>query len=250
MIKPKILTRAEINNVVIPPRTESYTPISCKLIFDTVDRLAEEFKIVLTGEQHLLSSKGKVQRLRFFFSKNGDFTKELVVLNSYDKSLALRAASGTNVYICSNGVIVGDIKIYRKHTSDVDLEIEGFIRDCMQDMINQEVLANDYKEKFSNLIVDEEFIGTTLGRFFFEFDCLSSTQLNMIKAEFKKPSFDYGVHPMSLWAFYQHVTYALTFETAHDYLDNRTTIQKYFADYYWKATQPFSEFEIIEVDED
>ncbi len=238
MIKPKLYTdRTPALAVYVPEKTESYTPVPTKLIFDTVDRLADEFKLVICGEQHLLSERGQVQRLRFFFSKGEEFTKELVIVNSYNKSLALRAASGTNVYICSNGVIVGDIKIYRKHTGDVDKEVEGFIRECMTDMIEQQEMAQTNKKLFSQISVDNQFIGETLGRFFYEFEYLNTTQLNIVKKEFEKPTFDYKVAPMSLWAFYQHVTYALTFETAHNYLETRRGIQEYFADYVHRLSQ-------------
>lgn len=100
MIKPKLYTdRSVVLSVPVPEKTESYTPVPCSLIFDTVDKLANEFSLTLCGEQHLLSARGKSQRLRFFFSKGEEFTKELVVINSYDKSIALRAASGTSVFV-------------------------------------------------------------------------------------------------------------------------------------------------------
>lgn len=107
----------------------------------------------------------------------------------------------------------------------------------MQDMIEQEEMVAWNKKNYSDIFIDDQFIGETLGRLYYEYNYLSSTQLNIIKGQFEKPSYDYKVHPRSLWAFYQHVTYALTFETAGDYLETRRGIQEYFANYVYRLSQ-------------
>lgn len=237
MIKPKLVSdRATVLAQNVPVRTESYTPVSCQLIFDTVDKLSEEFKLLLTREEFLLSNRGQQQRLRFFFGTD-EFTKELVVLNSYDKSLALRAASGTNVFICSNGVMIGDIKIYKRHVSTVDEQVEEFLRECFQEMQENLEYMQHTKLAYSSIEITKSFIGETLGKLFYELEYLGSSQLNIVKKQFEKPSYDYGVSPMSLWAFYQHVTYSLTYESANNYLEIRRGIQEYFANYAFNETE-------------
>lgn len=243
MIKPKLFSdRNSVLKVPVPPKTESYTPISCQLIFETIDNLSKEFNINLTQEEFLLSSGGRQQRLRFFFG-SGEFVKELVVLNSYDKSIALRAASGTNVFICSNGVMVGDIKIYKRHVSNVDDQIEDFLRECFQEMEENIDYIRHIKVSYSNFLLDRESISNILGQLFFKLNLLSTTQLNTIKREYEKPSYDYGTDPLSMWTLYQHVTFSMRYETALNYLETRRSIQKYFADYVFDNSEELKEAE-------
>ena len=48
-------------------------------------------------------------------------------INSYDKSSRLAYASGTQVFVCANGMISGDIKQLRKHTKNVFQDIDGML---------------------------------------------------------------------------------------------------------------------------
>lgn len=229
--------RATVLAQVVPAQTESYTPVSCQLIFKTVDQLVKEMNLTIIKEEFLLHGNGQKQRLRFFFGvPNSEFVRELVIINSYDKSIALRAASGVTVIVCSNGTILGDIKIYRKHTGTVDEEVENFLRDCFVNMLEIYQYAQETKDRYSNVHVDANDIGTILGRLFYEYGYLSSSQLNIVKNQFENPSFDYGVDENSLWAFYQHLTYALTREPANDYLENRRGIQEVIANFYQNTT--------------
>lgn len=248
MIKHLPITdRATVLAQPVPEQTESYTPVSCELIFKTIDRLSKELNLTVSSEEFLLSGNGKKQRLRFFFGvPDSGFTHELVVINSYDKSIALRAAAGTSVFVCSNGIILGDIKIYRKHTGTIDQEVEQFFRDCFTNMFEIYEHAQETKEAYSELILTDEEIGTILGRLFYEYEYLSSSQLNIVKKEFEKPSFEYGVDPKSLWAFYQYLTFALGKETADDYLENRRGIQEVIAEFYtgdYIDENPFFDYE-------
>lgn len=237
-----VYDRASLLAIPVPPETESYTPLPVKLIFDTIDSLSNELGLTITKEEFLLHGNGNKQRLRFFFGvPNSDFTRELVLISSYDKSIALRASSGVSVVACSNGTLIGDIKIYRKHTGTVDEELKEFLRDCLVDMQEIYQYAEETRDKYKNVILTPEQIGIVLGRCFFEFEYLSSSQLNIVKEQFKRPKYDYEADPMSLWSFYQHLTYALQNESAVDYLENRRGIQEVIADFY-SSTLPFTEY--------
>ena len=227
------LTRADLLAIPTPVKTASYTPITCEQIFNTLDKLCLEFGISVKSENFTIRRHGDQQRMRFFFDGNIDtFSKELVIINSYNKSIALRAAAGTSVVVCSNGVLVGNIKIYKKHTSNVDVLFEEFLRDCIADMTNLYQFAEDTAAEYKDVILTEEDIARYLGEMFFSEDTLSSTQLNIVKREFEKPSYDYGCDPYSLWAFYQHLTLALNKENVEDYLETRIAIQENIGNIY------------------
>ena len=54
--------------------------------------------------------------MKFMFDTNNDrFKFEIVVINSYNKSISLRAAGGAAVFACFNGMVIGDYRIQEKH---------------------------------------------------------------------------------------------------------------------------------------
>lgn len=226
-----ISDRQVVLNIPVPQETETYTPLPAHLIFGTIDKLCQELGLTITKEEFLLHGNGNKQRMRFFFSvPDSDFTRELVLISSYDKSIALRAASGVTVVVCSNGCLIGDIKIYRKHTGSVDQELEQFLRDCLTDMQTMYQYAEETREKYKSIVLTPEQVSIVLGKCFFELEYLSSSQLNIVKEQFKHPKYDYEADPMSLWSFYQHLTYALQGEPADNYLESRQGIQLLIAD--------------------
>ena len=251
MKRNQIVTdRASILAVPVPAETETYTPVPASLIFNTIDRLCTEFSVNIQSEEFFCGAEGERQRLRFFFNiPNSEFVRELVVINSYNKTIALRAASGTSVFVCSNGMVLGDIKIYRKHTGTIDEEVEQFLRECFVDMMNIYQHAEATKQAYSDIIITKQEVAHILGECFFEYEYLTSSQLNIVKKEFEKPSFNYGVDPNSLWQFYNHLTYALQKEDPGDYLNTRIGIQKMIAEFYERVS-PFEEVEYTEFDED
>lgn len=244
-----VYNRANVLAIPVPEQTETYTPVSAQLIFQTIDEVCEELGLVISEEEFLLHGNGERQRMRFFFNVPGsDFTKELVLISSYDKSIALRAASGTSVFVCKNGTILGDIKIYRKHTGTVDEELKQFLIDSLLNMQEIYQYAEESRDKYKSIILSKEDISLVLGQCFFEFEYLSSTQLNIVKKEFDKPSFDYKSDPMSMWSFYNHLTLAVNGESPSDYLENRRGIQELIVNlYHNKVNDSYEEYDSYEV---
>lgn len=224
--------RASLLAVAVPQRTESYTPISIQSIFETIDRLVKERGLVISGEEFFMSSQGQRQRLRFFFhGDDAEFKRELIMISSYDKSIALRGAAGMNVFVCSNGVIVGDILIYNKHTGAVDEKLDDFLNSCFVEMENAYRHILETSASFKKTIINEEAIGQIVGECLWK-EYISSSAFHIIKKEYEKPSYNYNCDPKSLWALYNHVTLAMKDQRPENYLENRQGVQEVFAKFY------------------
>ncbi len=110
-------------------------------------------------------------------------------------------------------MVSGEISYGRKHIgsalADIDSNIEYQIKNAHsifnnieQDKMNMQQEHMSFQQQCAIaglLYIDEEII--------------NNQQLNIIKQEMHKPSFDYNADLESTWSFYNHVTHAL--KTTH-----------------------------------
>ena len=124
--------------------------------------------------------------------------------------------------VCFNGMVAGDMMNFkRKHTGSADYDVKVHLADQIKN-------AEKY---YKRLISDKELMKTiTLnckeqseltGRLFIEEDLLDTQQMTCIKNEIDKPSYKYGVHENTAWAFYNNVTHALKKAHPRDWLSDQ-----------------------------
>lgn len=87
------------------------------------------------------------------------------------------------------------------------------------------------KQRMQNIEVTKKTTAELLGRMYIEEGIITSTQLNIIKGELEKPSFDYG-HKDSLWELYNHTTYALKSATPTTWLQQQIDNHQFFTSEY------------------
>ena len=67
-----------------------------------------------------------------------------------------------------------------------------------------------------------------IGQLFFKEEVLNTMQLNIIKNEIKKPSFDYKVDNDSAWALYNHITLALKETHPAEWMESQGIVHRVF----------------------
>jgi hypothetical protein len=65
------------------------------------------------------------------------------------------------------------------------------------------------KNSLKNTVLTKREQSELLGRLFADEEIISSNQINCIKKEMTKPSYDYNCDQDTAWAFYNHVTHSL-----------------------------------------
>jgi hypothetical protein len=178
--------------------------------------------------------------------------------NSYDKSTRFQCGIGAHVFVCSNGLIHGDLSTYgRKHTGNADSDIASHIA-------AQIGLAN---HKFKQLVAHKDILkGLTLsttaqaellGRLFVEEELIDSQQLSIVKNEMEKPSYNYGVDPDTAWMFYNNVTHALKKTHPRRWMDKQGKFHKFMESeiisaytQYPKDSPPIEDILLEEIDMD
>jgi hypothetical protein len=153
--------------------------------------------------------------------------------NSYDKSMRFKCAIGAYVFVCSNGMVRGDMGSWgRKHTGSAD-------QDTIETIQSQISKAKDYyrqlvydKETMKDIMVSDTVRAQLIGRLYFEEDLLNSEQLSMIKQQIHNPTYEYNADKKSLWSLYNHITYSLRASHPKNWLDNQRLVHWFFTQEY------------------
>jgi len=194
----------------LPLQTRTYKPISHQQLIDLTLEGIEKAGFVLERELYSSARDGQIANGRYHLKYGDDPEMGLMIgwQNSYDKSLSLKFAIGAYMHICANGSVCGDIGAFRKKHQG---EIQTFTPETITAYIAQagdiyDKLVRD-KEALKRISVDLRKASEIVGRLYIQEDCISSTQINIVKREIKNPTYDYGCSG-SAWELYNHCTLA------------------------------------------
>jgi Domain of unknown function (DUF932) len=185
-----------------------YRSVPLKEIFDILDELTGEAGWTLSSEYHQTASKGQQHLLRFAYDTHNPLFKfEIVILNSYNKTIALKVAAGVSVTACFNGMICGEFVIDRKHTGSVKEDLSAFFKGFINKKDAAVAEAEEMWKVFNETEINKFDIYCLLGELFMR-DCLNTQQLNAVKNEIELNVQYEGCTDKSLNLLYQHVTFA------------------------------------------
>jgi len=222
-LKIRETTKSFILVASLPQATATYTVISHEDIINKVYEVLKLHNLEIDRELYACNSDATIAR-GIFHLKSGsdpDMGMSLSWVNSYDKSTKFSCAVSGHINISDALMISSNQGSYtRKHTGDALVETNSSIT-------HQIINANDYynlliadKEAMKTIIIPAERRAELMGRLYFINQLITSDQLNVVKREFAKPSFDYGVDLNSLWFFYCSFSLALK-ETHPKYFMNQ-----------------------------
>lgn len=219
----------------LPERTDSYTPIGHGKIIESTTELLQKMNFKITRSIYRASGDGLIGQGEYHLVYGNDSEMGLMLAwqNSYNKSTSFKYAIGAHVFVCANGMVAGDLASYRrKHTGTADLE--AFEQISMQ--------ITEAKNIFDKLILDREQlkpirltereIAEIMGRLYVEKEIITSTQLNIMKRELEKPSFDYGVPTDSAWSLYNYATHSFKEDNPRNWIKRHVDLHDFFGDHF------------------
>ena len=206
-----------VDRKICPTPTNSYTPI---MNHEVVETITDQCRNILPNNYIAESSQYVLAREdKHFFGlhtyRNGETGIKLAVgfCNSYDKQISLKVACGSQVQVCTNLMITGDVFVMRKHTKYIDAEYKDLVGDALseahmayhnslmlRDEASQMEMTDDRAYKFLGLLAGHNVLGTR--------------QFKKAMHEWKKPSYDHGIG--TAWTFYNAVTEAMKTSQVRD----------------------------------
>ena len=233
MARLSTATESFVRSIQLPEKTETYTPISHGSVIDLTRESLKNIGLGVVNEEYRTSRDGRVLQSIYTldFSSDSEMRMMFAWANSYDKSMRFKCAIGTQVFVCSNGMLRGDTASYsRKHSTYADEDIYGEIANQLSIAETRYKQFSIDRDEMKEVVVPEKRMLEVYASMFFKHDLLTTEQLNTIKSEYLDPSFDYNCDRNSLWANYQHITHALKTTHPRDYMKNQKEVHKYICD--------------------
>lgn len=225
-----LTTKDLLIDTPISVETRTYKPVSHTQLIDLTLNSIDKAGFVLDKEIYSSAKDGKVANGKFTIKNVADSEMQLQIgwQNSYDKSLSLKFAIGTKIFICSNGCVSGDYGSFKKKHQG---EIQTFAPSAMIDYIKR---AGDAftkmqaeREQMKEIEIDRKIQAELVGRMLIEKEFIQSTQLNIIKGELNKPTHSYGA-PNSLWELYQFTTFSMKEVHPSLWMENHMEAHSFF----------------------
>lgn len=204
-------TKYYITGAEVPRETKSYKPISHGQLIDLTMESIHQAGFVLDSESYSSARDGQIANGRFAIRNVADKEMQLQIgwQNSYDKSLSLKFAIGTRIFICQNGCVSGDYGAFKKkHEGNVQEFAPAKIVEYIKAAGDAFLKLQKEREAMKLVEIDRRTTAELVGRMIIEQEFIESTQLLIIERELKHPTFDYNASG-TLWELYQHTTFAM-----------------------------------------
>ena len=217
-------------NAEIPQQTRTYKPVSHGQLMDLTLNGIEKAGFQLDSETYSAAANGQVANGKFTISNVADSEMQLQIgwQNSYNKSLTLKFAIGTRIFICQNGCVSGDYGAFKKkHVG----EIQSFTPQAITDYIKSAGEAfrrmQNERDEMKQIEISSKVKAELIGRMIIEEEFIQSTQLNIIKRELKSPTHNYGA-PDSMWELYNYTTFAMKEVHPSLWMENHIAAHNFF----------------------
>lgn len=230
MRKSKYNADVDLLKSITVESTETYTAITHKEIIELVEEVAKDNNVKLYDTKFYSANNGKIAEGQYTLDfADADFQLKFVWQNSTDKTVSFKCAIGSEVFLCTNGCVWGDLgSMKRIHTGDADTEVKNKITELFK---NAEQTFEEYKalavilKSINDMTYQKQFM--VIGDLFFQ-GLINSDQINCLKREYDKPTFDYG-YPETLWELWQNITHSFKLVSPRHFLSNQIKISQYFA---------------------
>jgi len=225
-------TKDVLANVDLPMQTRTYKPVSHTQLIDLTLESIHQSGFTLDSEKYSMARDGNVANGNFAIRNIADSEMQLQIgwQNSYDKSLTLKFAMGTHIFICQNGCVSGDMGSFKKkHVGEIQTFTPQAISEYIKTAGDVFMQMQHEREAMKQIELSKRITADLIGRMYIEQDFIESTQLNIIKRELNKPTHNYSADN-SLWELYQFTTFAMKEIHPSLWMGNHIDAHRFFTD--------------------
>lgn len=231
-VRTQNCTREYLGTIPLPNHADTYTVISHEFVIsNTLEQLALH-GFTVADEKYRANSDGSIAQGIYYlnYTKDPEVGMMFAWSNSYNKLMRFKCGIGGYVFICMNGVVSGDMGSYsRRHSGTADSDTIKTIIDQISnaDAYFDQILSD--KDTMKAITLTERKQAELLGILYAEYEILTTEQMSTVKQQMDKPSYDYNCEVNSLWAFYNHVTYALKKSHPKDWMEDQRKLHLFIS---------------------
>lgn len=217
----------------LPEKTSSYTPISHSSVISRVRSEIVSAGYIITGEDYRATNDGQIAVGTFRMNYKSDPHIDLCAnfINSYNKQYAFRFSLGGVEKESGNALLLSNTKFgsyKRVHKGSADILAAGKIKEFIKDSDDYWKKLIERKEALMSIELLPSDAYTVVGDLFFDQKILNTMQMNTIRSEMEKPSFDYRVDENSAWALYNHIAVSLKDSHPADWMNHLQKVDEVF----------------------
>lgn len=231
----------------LPQQTRTYKPVSHEQLIDLTLESIHQAGFKLSREFYTSAREGNIANGRFTIQNVADTEMQLQIgwQNSYDKTMTLKFAIGTRIFICENGCVSGDFGAFKKkHVGEIQTFAPATIIEYIKKSGEAFKRIQSERDAMKQIEITPRAQAELIGRMIIEEKFIESTQLNIIRKELKAPTFDYNC-PNSLWELYNYTTFAMKEVHPSLWMQNHIDAHKFFVD---AAGITYPEIEVVPID--
>jgi len=222
------MDKLDLYNVRIPASTDSYSTVSHQNIIEAVYEQLDKRNLQVVNEKYNVAANGD-KVIGYFdlnYMGNSEMGMRLAFRNSYDKSMSVAFVAGTQVWICENGCISGEIQFLRKHTGSVLGELHNKIVTTIEQLEDHFLRTERHSIQMKSIGLPKIKAAELYGRMFMVEDIISPTQLSIVKKELNEHTHKV-FEEETLWSAYNHVTFALKEAHPLNYINQHVNLHKF-----------------------
>ena len=231
-VRTQNCTREYLGTIPLPNHADTYTVISHEFVIsNTLEQLALH-GFTVADEKYRANSDGSIAQGIYYlnYTKDPEVGMMFAWSNSYNKLMRFKCGIGGYVFICMNGVVSGDMGSYsRRHSGTADSDTIKTIIDQISnaDAYFDQILSD--KDTMKKITLTERKQAELLGILYAEYEILTTEQMSTVKQQIDRPGYDYNCEVNSLWAFYNHVTYALKKSHPKDWMEDQRKLHLFIS---------------------
>lgn len=167
-----------------PEETTTYKVVTHESIINSVLEFCDKKNVKIFSESYLTNKAANQVVGKYTLSLGPDDVHcQIAFKNSYDKTMSLGFAAGAEVFICSNGVVRGEVSYKKKHVGTIVQELNDNLNNTY-DLLEQELEAiiTDFT-RFKSIDLSDARIQQLVGRMFLEDEVINTEQIQALKHE-------------------------------------------------------------------
>jgi hypothetical protein len=176
-------------NADIPRQTKTYKPVSHRQLIDLTLNGIHNAGFKLDSESYSAARDGNIANGRFSIANVADSEMQLQIgwQNSYDKSLTLKFAIGTRIFICQNGCVSGDMGAFkRKHVGEIQHFTPGAISEYIKSAGEAFKRMQTERESMKQIEITSRVKAELIGRLFLEDQIITSDPAQVLAMQQSK----------------------------------------------------------------
>ncbi len=169
-------------NHELPVQTQSYTPVSNRLLNDLIYQEAEKRNYIITGKGFRANPSLTEFIAMFTLNQPEDGLIRMIgYRNSTNKKWSVGFVAGALVTICSNGMVSGDIITFRKHTGSVKQDLNFIIQRAFEEITPRFDTIKQQTEHLQKKLIQKSAALDIIAELFFTERLLNITQMAVLR---------------------------------------------------------------------